>query len=212
MRRPQLFGKTLFVDFLMSNLAILLGIMMLANVSHKRKKVIEDPRGLGTEGKYAVVMQWPATSQDDVDLYVRDPAGNIVFFNARELGQMHLEHDDRGARTKADQSSSQSTPARKHEERVILRGTAPGEYVVNVHMYNKRDETPTPVHVRLIMLQGVDAESASRDLVLAANGAEATAFRFTLAPDGIVKETNQLERRLTGGGQGDPMQIPGGGP
>lgn len=205
MRRPQLFGKTLVVDFLMTNLALVLGIVMLSNVEHKRKKVVEEPRGLRTEGKYAIVLQWSEQSHDDVDLYVRDPRGHVVYFGARELGEMHLEHDDQG-----NWKTAPVAPTRKHEERVIIRGTFPGEYIVNVHMYNKRDATPTLVSVRLVTLKGLDDEAAQREIELAVNGAEATAFRFTLLENGTVGETNTLERRLTGSVQQDPFQTPGG--
>ncbi len=205
MKRAQLFGKTLMVDFLMSNLAILLGIMMLSSVSQKQKKIVEEKAGLRTEGKYAIVLQWPGESADDVDLYVRDPSGRIVFFNARERGQMHLEHDDRGKQQ--GQKASTDAP-RTREERVIMRGVIPGEYIVNVHMYHKWDTAPTPVRVRLVALKGIDDELAERDLVLSTNGAEATAFRFTMSEGGTVTGTNRLERRLIGP-QGDPLH-PGG--
>jgi hypothetical protein len=212
MKRPQLFGKTLFADFLMSNLAMLLGLVMLSNVSHKKaKKEHEEPPGLRTEGKYAVVMRWPDGSQDDVDLYVRDPDGNIVYFGSRELGKMHLEHDDQGTGDKnAPGGGTSSQPPGRHEERVIIRDVVPGEYVVNVHMYHKRDPLPTPVTVRLVSLRGVDEDDARKERTLAANGAEATAFRFTVNPDGSVGGVNELERRLTGDAKRDPLRPPGG--
>ncbi len=204
-RRPQLFGKTLFVDFLMSNLAMLLGLMMLSDVSHRAERQRAQQAALKTDGVYAVVMEWPDASGDDVDLYVEDPTGRIAFFSARDIGLMHLEHDDQGATSdRVDTQSGQVNVAR-NEERTILRGTIPGEYIVAIHMYHKRETDPTPVTVRLFSLKGEDQEIKRRDLVLKTNGEEGTAFRFTVRPDGTISEINELERPIVGGAHGRPQ-------
>lgn len=196
--RAQLFGKTLFTDFLMSNLAVLLGLMMLSDVSHRRKQAQE--AGLRTEGAYAVIMDWPNDSPDDVDLYARDPSGNIIYFNSRDLGLMHLEHDDQGAASDKAKLGSGEVRVEKNEERIILRGIVPGEYVINVQMYDKRSAPATPVTIRLVRLKGEDVELAKKERVLKRSGDEATAFRFTLNADGTVGGVNELERSLASGG------------
>ena len=33
---------------------------------------------------------------DDIDLYVQDPTGKLVWYNQKEVGLMTLERDDRG--------------------------------------------------------------------------------------------------------------------
>ena len=43
-----------------------------------------------------ITVTWPDGSPDDVDTYVADPAGNIVWYHRREAGLMHLDRDDRG--------------------------------------------------------------------------------------------------------------------
>ena len=120
-QRPQLFGKTLFTDFLMSNLAVLLGIMMLSNVSQQRKEERErEEAALRTDGDYAILMEWPNVSPDDVDLYVRDPAGNIAFFSSRDVGLMHLEHDDQGTASDRLKSESGEVRVERNEERARM--------------------------------------------------------------------------------------------
>ena len=55
-----------------------------------------------TEGKinpkaeFMITAQWPDGHQDDIDLIVEDGEGNLVWFDAREAGLMHLDRDDRG--------------------------------------------------------------------------------------------------------------------
>jgi hypothetical protein len=199
-RRPQIFGKTLFVDLMMSTLVVVTALLVASNAlerAEKEKKEIEKAK-LATDGKYAVVMEWPNGSTDDIDLYVRDPKGNIAFFSARDVGLMHLEHDDQGMRSDFSSSASGDVRVERNEERTILRGTFPGEYVVNVHMYGKHDRSPTPVTIRLYFLQGEDAAVIEKVRTLAAGGDEQTAFRFTLDAAGNVTDVNELPRPLTG--------------
>lgn len=197
-RRPQLFGKTLFVDFLMSNLAMLLGLMMLSDVSHKAERRRAQEAAMRTDGVYAILMEWPDSSPDDVDLYVRDPTGRIAYFNARDVGLMHLEHDDQGATSDQLSTPGGNVKVQRNEERVILRGTVAGEYLVNVHMYNKRGRDPTPVNISLFRLKGEDSEVVRKERVLTRNGQESTAFRFTVREDGTVSDINELERPIYG--------------
>lgn len=206
-RRPQLFGKTLFTDVMMSTLVMVVGMLMLSHATRKAKKAKDG--NIVTEGKYAVVMTWADGSSDDVDLYVRDPAGNVAFFQGRDAGLMHLEHDDTGANSDTILSQGATFAVEKNEERTIIRGIIPGEYVVNVHMYRKGDLKPMPVKVRLLRLTGQDADLAQANRVLKFDGDEQTAFRFTLAADGSISGINELQRAIVGnraklGGQGGP--------
>ena len=51
-----------------------------------------------TKAEFIISMAWPDNHPDDLDLYVQDPAGNLVWFHEREAGWMLLERDDRGDR------------------------------------------------------------------------------------------------------------------
>src|SRR5690606_30901393 len=121
---------------------------------------------------------------DDVDLYVRNPRNKIVFWRSKESGLMHLEHDDRGAVGDWVETESGSYGIDKNEERVILRGLIPGEYVVNAHMFRKSSASAaTKVVFRLIKLRGAYDEVIRTERELSFGGDEQTGFRFTLAPD-----------------------------
>jgi len=196
-RRPQLFGKTLFLDLLMNTLAMVIAVMLLTKIESEKKA---EEASVKTEGIYAIVIEWPHDSRDDVDLYVRDPNGNIVYFSARDLSLMHLEHDDQGDLSDKTKVKGQEVKVLMNEERVIIRGAIEGEYTVNVHMYNKRTVGPTTVTAHLIRLIGGPLEVAKKERVLVNGGAERTMFRFILAADGALNEVNELERTLTGKG------------
>ena len=49
-----------------------------------------------TKAEMLVTVSWPDNHPDDIDSYVEDPQGNIVWYHVMEAGLMHLERDDRG--------------------------------------------------------------------------------------------------------------------
>lgn len=215
-RREDLFGKTLFVDLMMSTLVVVTALLIASNAVERaeheeQQKKLES--SIETVGLYAIVASWPDASKDDVDLYVKDPSGTIIYFSKPTAELMHLEYDDRGDLGDKAMTSTGEVKVALNRERVIIRGAMAGEYVVNVHMYGKRDAGPTTVTVRLFLLRGDDTEVAMRERVLAGDGDEATAFRFTLTPDGELAGTSDLPVTMVGGAAANPgASLPGGMP
>src|SRR5438477_392414 len=113
---------------------------------------------LGTSGASAVTVAWPPSSDVDVDTYVQDPEGDIAYFSTPDAGLMHLEHDDLG-RTN---DTIGAVVVNHNGERVVLRGTTQGEYVGNVHMYEKLDPGGTRVALALYRLRGEDTQVTHR--------------------------------------------------
>ncbi len=155
-----------------------------------------------TEGQLAVTDSWRAGSNNDVDLYVRDPNGRVIYFANQSAGLVHLEQDDLGT----DVSGTVLLPdgrqvvTKYNGERAIIRGVVPGEYTVNVHMYQRSDKFPreTPVQVQLWFLRGQDTPLLSQRIVLGGTGSEETAFRFTLDTQGHMTSHNRLQVSLVG--------------
>ena len=48
------------------------------------------------KAEYMIVLEWNHEYNDEIDLWVKDPAGNIVSFLQKSKGLMHLEKDDLG--------------------------------------------------------------------------------------------------------------------
>ena len=161
---------------------LLVVYVLIAPVAKKKA----DPT-VATPGLIAVAIEWPS-GDDDVDLYVRDPLGNIVWFGATSGGLMHLEHDDLGLYN--DQVASRTVT--RNGERVVLRGVTPGEYVANAHMYRKGTRGETPVRAELWRLMGDDTLVKEATVMLRDYGDQGTEFRFTVDARGRVTETNRL--------------------
>ena len=45
-----------------------------------------------------IIATWPAQFGDDIDLYIQDPTGKVVFFRNKNNELMHLDRDDLGSR------------------------------------------------------------------------------------------------------------------
>lgn len=215
-KRAQIFGKTLFVDLMMGTLVVVTALLIASNAVEKAKKEPEkkENASIETDGQYAIVATWPADANDDVDLYVKDPSGNLIFYGRTTAELMHLEYDDRGDLGDKAMTSSGEVRVAINQERAIIRGGMPGEYVVNVHMFAKRASAPTTVKISLYRLKGDDTEILVKERVLKADDDEATAFRFTLGPDGEKTGDSELPDSLTdeaaaAGPQQGGMSFPG---
>lgn len=197
-----------FIDFLSNQVILFVVLFVLAFLLVKPKASVPS---IVTQGYYAVVVTWANGSPDDVDTYVRDPRDGIVYFASSQVDLMHLEQDDLGTgHSNTATSGGHTYKVKINQERTIIQGIIPGEYIVNVQMFEKRSPGPTKVTIRLYKLQGPDRVVTETTVTLRANGDEKTAFRFTLNAAGDITNINHLPKELaysnlgvdTGGGNG----------
>ena len=99
-------------------------------------KPASDPGKVIKRAEFIITMTWPDQHPDDVDLYVQDPAGKLVWYNQRDVGLMVLERDDRGDTNDFAFVESKKIPLPIREELVSIRGVMAGEYTVNIHLYH----------------------------------------------------------------------------
>ena len=181
-----------FLDLLFNTLLCFAALFSLAfiliNPSKKNKNV-------DAKAEFIITVIWPSEMDDDVDTYVEDPEGNLIAFNRREQGLMHLDRDDTGLSFDTISTAFGIVEYKENREMVTIRGYVPGEYVVNVHMYTKREDKETPVTIILEKINPYKVVTG-RNVVLKLRGDEKTAFRFTVDDEGKVIQTNQLEKGL----------------
>ena len=46
--------------------------------------------------EFIITMSWPDMNPNDLDTWIEDPGGHLVWFRERDSGLMHLDRDDRG--------------------------------------------------------------------------------------------------------------------
>lgn len=149
------------------------------------------------KAEYIITATWPDDRQDDIDLWVEDPDGNIVSYLVKDAGWLHLDRDDRGDLNDTIEVNGQPIVHPVNQEIVTLRGIIAGEYTVNLYFYDDRAKQPVEVTVKL---ERVNPEFALRyvgQVTLTAQDEEKTALRFQLAADGELDEINQRQKKLT---------------
>ena len=119
---------------------------------------------------------WPTGTAYDVDLWGMGPDGVPVGWGVFTAGPaLNLERDDRGKINDA---------ATLNYEMMSIRSRDPGEYTINLHLYNEFGE-PLPVPVKVTVAgKGDIGEIFSGEILLTRRKHEVTAVRFSLDEDG----------------------------
>ena len=189
MRQIRRFHNNLaFVDFLfillLAFISMLILALLLINPVTKKSEVER-------KAEYIIVLEWDKESLDDVDLWVRNPLKKHVSFKNKVEGLMHLDKDDLGT---VNDTLVLPDGTRQviflNREVVSLRGWHEGEYVINVHMFNKRTTIPTNITVQMIKINPYKILFEEK-VVMLKRGEEMTIRRITLNKLGDIIDTNK---------------------
>ena len=188
-KKPKSYhSNTSFLDILFNTLVgfVLLFIIAFLLISPvKKKKEIEQ------KAEYVVTVTWPGDMSDDIDSWLEDPTGKVLYFRKKEVGLMHLDRDDLG-----NLNDTQLVPGvglvnyPYNREITTIRGIMPGEYVFNVHLYRKvSKDSSIPVTVILEKLNPHVKLLYSKTVTLSDFWEEKTIIRFVLDVDGEITES-----------------------
>jgi hypothetical protein len=193
MRRSSAIGVG-FTDLLFN---ALLGFVVMFVLAFLMINPIARTGAVDAKAEFLVTLSWPDGRSEDVDLYVEDPAGNLVWFRAREAGLMHLDRDDLGRSNDVIRVGGREIVHPLNQEVVSIRGVQPGEYVVNLHLYRAAsDARPVPATIKVEKLNPKVEVVFYGEVVLARPSEERTAVRFSVRADGDVADVNQLPKAL----------------
>lgn len=151
------------------------------------------------KAEFIITVSWPDMNPNDIDAWVQDPGGELVWFRSREAGLMHLDRDDRGLANDTILVNGRQIVNPLNQEVVTLRGIAPGEYTVNVQYYESKNGEPVETTVSLVKVNPRAEVVFYGTAKVARKGDEATAVRFTLQADGSVANINTLPKTLVQG-------------
>jgi len=149
-----------------------------------------------SKAEMLVTVSWPDNHPDDIDTYVEDPQGNIVWYHVMEAGLMNLDRDDRGDYKNTIVVNGKTIRNPVREEIVTMRGLIAGEYVVNIHHYLATTPDPVPVSVKVEKLNPKVEMVFYDRLFLDHTGDEKTAVRFTIDENGKVTDINTRPKSL----------------
>lgn len=187
-------SSTSFIDLLFN---LLLAFVCLFILSFLLINPQKDAGKIDPNAEFMIMISWDDESRNDIDLWVEDFEGNIVYFSRREAGLMHLDRDARGSTQRTVRSQGADAVSDTNQEIVTIRGFSAGEYIVNIHGYSVFD-SPEVVKAQVIKLNpyGLVCE---KDLEITRNGEELTLCRFTLNSQGRVIDKSDLPKSLFGG-------------
>jgi hypothetical protein len=182
------FGVMLFKA--LQVLAFLLFIALLAIAPEAKEGKID------TKAEFLVTVGWPDNHPDDIDIFVQDPLGNMVWYRRREAGFMVLDRDDRGGANDFILVGGKKVPSPIRQEIVSIRGIVAGEYTVNIYHFAALTGRPVPVSVKVEKLNPVVQVVHYDTIELDHGGMERTAVRFVVDPAGTVASVNHVEKSL----------------
>ena len=193
MRRSSPIGVG-FTDLLFN---ALLGFVVMFALAYLLINPIAKTGAVDAKAEFLITLSWPDGRREDVDLYVEDPAGNLVWFRTREAGLMHLDRDDLGRSNDVIRVAGRDIVNPLNQEIVSIRGIQPGEYVVNLHLYRATSEHQTvPATVKVEKLNPRVEVVFYGEIELLRPQEERTAVRFSVTSNGKVGDVNQLAKEL----------------
>lgn len=151
---------------------------------------------IDTKAEYLVTVTWPDSVPDDVDVWVEDPTGALVWFRNRDAGLVHLDRDDRGMLNDVINVNGREMVNPLNQEVVTIRGVVPGEFIVNVHYFATETGKPVKVTVRVDRVNPTLEVAYYDTLTLEQKGDEKTALRFRINEDGSIGGINQIPKTL----------------
>ena len=150
-----------------------------------------------SKAEFLITVDWPDNHPDDIDTFVQDPLGNVVWFRRREAGFMVLDRDDRGGINDFVMVNGTKVLTATRQELVSIRGIVAGEYTVNVYHFTALTGQAVPVTVTVQKLNPIVKIIAKETVELEKGSTEErTAVRFTLDAKGEVTATSHIQRSI----------------
>jgi len=185
-----------FVDVLFN---LVLGVTMLFILAMMLISVQPKKANITTKAEFVITLTWDEKNNDDIDIWIEDPAGEVVFFREKEKGLTHLDRDDLGDTNDTVLMPDGTTFRYPYNQEIVtIRGIIPGEWTVNVHMYRKKStEILAIAEVKVEKLNPSVTLIAYQRIELPNDKDEKTVVRFTMDNNGNVLDLHRTFKSLT---------------
>lgn len=182
--------RTAYIDLLINLLTGTVVLFILTTLLIA--PITKNTEGIKKNADYVLTVEWPEKMDCDVDMWVRDPQNNVVSYRFSEAGLMYFERDDMGKRRSVYEIDGKEVVIDPdNKEFVTLRGTFPGEYVLNLHVYSCLDQKTNlaisagglidvPVIVEVIRINPSFIVVKHLELKMESVWQEKTAIRFVM--------------------------------
>jgi hypothetical protein len=183
-----------FTDLLFN---ILLGFTFLFFITILFINPITKLGNINMKAEYIITVDWKDSLPDDIDLWVKDPNGEIVSYLKKDAGWLHLDRDDRGVVNDKVIIDGKEVIYPINREVVTLRGIIPGEYVVNLYLYDHKSNDPVEAKIIIEKVNPSLRLVFIGDVVLKNEDSELTITKFRLDSEGNFKSIYANNEILT---------------
>ncbi len=178
-RTPNNFDP--FTDLLFN---ILLGFTFLFFITILFINPISKLGNVNLKAEYIITVDWQDNLPDDVDIWVQDPNGEIVSYLKKDAGWLHLDRDDQGIINDVVIINNKEVIYPINREVVTLRGIIPGEYIVNLYLYEHKSKEPVEAKIIIEKVNPSLKLVYFNNTVLETKDTELTIARFNLDAKG----------------------------
>ena len=151
---------------------------------------------IDSKAEFIITMDWPDNHPGDLELFVQDPVGNIVWYRHREAGFLTLDRDDRGGSNDFIVVNGRKIASPIREEIVTVRGIVRGEYTVNLSHFQATTGQPVAATVKVQKLNPTAQVIFDDKVILDHTGQEVTAVRFSIDAEGKVVDVHRRPKSL----------------
>ena len=199
-RKFKIYSFDPFTDLLFN---ILLGFVFLFFLTILFINPITKLGNVNLKAEYIITIEWKESLPDDVDIWVKDPNGEIVSYLKKDAGWLHLDRDDRGVINDKVSINGEEYTYPINREVVTLRGIIPGEYIVNLYLYDNKSNNPVDVKLIIEKVNPSLKLVYFNNITLMQNDSEMTIARFNLNSSGDFRSLTAQNTILT------PYQLKG---
>ncbi len=187
-------SNTGFRDLLFN---ILLVFVFLFFISFVLIAPVKKEADISIKAEYIITLTWDDAINDDIDIWLADPIGNILFFRNQDNGFMHLDRDDLGESNDTIIMPDGSTTVIKLNQEIIsIRGFISGEWILNIHMYRKIYSEPVQVSVKVEKLNPTVKTIVYKEYLMDIAWEEITVARLIMTANGEIIDMNDLPKSL----------------
>lgn len=192
-----------FLDLLFNTLLCFAALFVTAFIL---VNPVSDENKIDVHADFLITVFWPEDIPDDVDLYVKDPQGTVVYFGKKESDLMHLDRDDQGGNHDYVETPFGKIEYKENREIVTIRKVIPGEYIINLHMYSKRNPSPNPITIQVDKINPFSTVLL-KTVTLIRDGEEKTVCRLILDSNNEVKSISYVQQKIVKDVQSTPWGV-----
>ncbi len=185
-----------FIDLLFNTVLGFAVFFIIAFVLMSIQKKQDEPQ-IRTKAEFVITLTWDDRNKDDVDLWIEDPNGQVMWYRDKEVGLMHLDRDDLGhINDIITLATGEQVVFPYNQEIGTIRGCMPGEWIVNVHMYAKRTAEATNIVIKIEKLNPTVKTIVLKNIIIAKDKEEFTVLRMQMSDIGTILSTSDIPKSL----------------